>query len=198
MTLKTVLNLESKYKLTADEIQLIYMTFLAQEENGSHTEYLKQWLEQCDGQTKLKLLFESLKEKGIIKKNYNPEKFIPDDIEFNQNFLKSWIKQTGELGYELFKEYPSHMLINGKLYPLNNYAKRFINLDEFAFYYSTTIKHSVETHKKVMEMLKYGKEHDLIRFGILEWVASQKWNFIEELKNSGTENLVADSILLED
>jgi hypothetical protein len=42
MTLKTVLNLESKYKLTADEIQLIYMTFLAQEENGSHTEYLKQ------------------------------------------------------------------------------------------------------------------------------------------------------------
>jgi hypothetical protein len=49
-----------------------------------------------------------------------------------------------------------------------------------------------------MEMLKYGKEHDLIRFGILEWVASQKWNFIEELKNNGAENLIADSILLED
>jgi hypothetical protein len=37
-------------------------------------------LEQCDGQTKLKSLFESWKEKGIIKKNYNPEKFIPDEI----------------------------------------------------------------------------------------------------------------------
>ena len=60
------------------------------------------------------------------------------------------------------------MLINGKLYSLNNFAKRFVNLDEFAFYYSTSIKHSLETHKKVMEMLKYGKEHDLIRFGILE------------------------------
>jgi hypothetical protein len=46
-------------------------------------------LEQCGGQAKLKSLFESLKEKGIIKKNYNPEKFIPDEIEFNQNFLKS-------------------------------------------------------------------------------------------------------------
>jgi hypothetical protein len=46
-------------------------------------------LEQCDGQTKLRSLFESLKEKGIIKKNYNPEKFIPDEIEFNQSFLKN-------------------------------------------------------------------------------------------------------------
>ena len=198
MTLKTILNLESKYKLTADEIQLIYMTFLGQEENGGHTEYLKQWLEQCDGQVKLKPLFESLKEKGVIKKNYSPEKFIPDEIEFDPKFLKNWIKQTGELGHELYHEYPSHILIDGKRCCLKNFARRFANLDEFYFYYSTTIKHSIETHKKVMEMLKYGKEHNLIHFGIVEWVASQKWDYIEELKNSGADNLIADSILLED
>ena len=27
--------------------------------------------------------------KGIIKKNYNPESYIPNEIEFNKTFLKS-------------------------------------------------------------------------------------------------------------
>jgi hypothetical protein len=46
-------------------------------------------------------LFESLKEKGIIKKNYNPSSYDPDEIEFNQHFIKQYFKLTGVLGQEL-------------------------------------------------------------------------------------------------
>ena len=50
-------------------------------------------------------MFESLKEKSIIKKNYNPESYIPNEIEFNKNFLKKYYKQSGVLGKELFDSY---------------------------------------------------------------------------------------------
>nr|DAE19948.1 MAG TPA: hypothetical protein [CrAss-like virus sp. ctYsL76] len=34
MELDTILNIMAKYRLTADEILLVYLTFLAQTENG--------------------------------------------------------------------------------------------------------------------------------------------------------------------
>lgn len=86
MGIDTILNLLITYNLTADELLLVYLTFLAQDEEN-HPEYFSKWF-QNGGKEKLKELFESLKEKGIIHKNYNPQSYIPNDIEFNKNFLK--------------------------------------------------------------------------------------------------------------
>jgi len=87
MELNTILNLMCNYNLSADELLLIYLTFLARDEEN-HTEYFAKWFSN-GGKDKLKTLFESLKEKGIIHKNYNPETYIPNEIEFNKTFLKS-------------------------------------------------------------------------------------------------------------
>ena len=155
------------YNLTADELLLVYLTFLAQEEEG-HPEFFAKWFSN-GGQSRLKSLFESLKEKGIIHKDYNPKSYNPDDIEFNKNFLKGWIKGSGKLGKELFEEYPAFIPINGKLASLRNISKKFMSLDDFFFHYSSTIKHNPETHKEIMEILKWAKEHNHINFGILIW-----------------------------
>lgn len=88
MELNTILNLMASYKLTESELMLVYLTFLAQDEQEGHTEYFVKWLSN-GGQERLRSLFESLKEKGIIKKSYNPESYIPNEIEFNKTFLKS-------------------------------------------------------------------------------------------------------------
>ena len=88
MELNTILNLMINYGLTESELMLIYLTFLAQDEQGNHTEYFVKWLSN-GGQERLRPLFESLKEKGIIKKSYNPDSYIPNEIEFNKIFLKS-------------------------------------------------------------------------------------------------------------
>jgi len=103
------------YRLTADELLLVYLTFLAQEEEN-HPEYFVKWFSN-GGKSKLKDLFESLKEKGIIHKDYNPESYNPDDIEFNKNFLKGWLKLSGEMGKELFDAYPPFLTVMGKILP---------------------------------------------------------------------------------
>jgi hypothetical protein len=75
------------YSLTADELLLIYLIFLARDEEN-HPEYFTRWFSN-GGKSRLRDLFNSLKDKGIIHKNYNPATYNPDDIEFNKTFIKS-------------------------------------------------------------------------------------------------------------
>lgn len=192
MELNTIINIINKYNLSADELLLIYLTFISQSENGNAKIYFEHWYNGT-GKNKLLQLFNSLKEKGIIKKNYNPEKYDPDEIEFNKTFIKQYFKYTGELGKELYDNYPSFITINNKVYSLKNISKKFISLDEFYFYYSSTIGHNINKHNEIMDLLKWGKENDQIRYGILEFVASNKWNELLELKNDNKINNIASS-----
>ena len=92
------------------------MTLLARDEEG-HVEYISKWFSN-GGNDRLKDLFNSLKEKGIIHKSYNPEVYNPNDVEFNKNFIKGWYKQSGEMGQELFDEYPSFVEVKGEILPI--------------------------------------------------------------------------------
>jgi len=87
LEINTILNLLITYDITADELLVIYLTFLARDEEG-HPEYFSKWFSN-GGNTRLRSIFESLKEKGIILKDYNPDTYDPNDIQFNKNFLKS-------------------------------------------------------------------------------------------------------------
>lgn len=191
MELNTILNLLISYNLTFDEFYLIYLTFLARDEEN-HPEYFVKWFSN-GGKSRLKDLFNSLKEKGIIHKNYNPEVYNPNDIEFNKSFMKSWIKNSGELGQELFDAYPSFLNINGKYCSLKNIAKKYNSLDEFFFAYSSAIGHSIDEHKKVLNILNWAKDNDKIRVGICEFIISRKWKELQELKDSNLEGEIADT-----
>lgn len=195
MELNTILNICIAYNLTFDEFFLIYMTFLARDEE-EHEEYLNKWFSN-GGKERLRELFNSLKAKGIIHKTYNAESYIPNEIEFNKNFIKGWLKQSGEMGQELFNEYPSYVEIKGRLYSLKNISKKFYSLDEFYFYYSASIGHNPEKHKEVMEILRWAKEKNLINFGILEFCASQKWTQLKEMRDNGLDNKVVESIYID-
>lgn len=194
MEINTILNLLITYKLTADELLLIYLTFLAQDEEG-HPEYFAKWFNN-GGNSQLRNLFESLKQKSVIKKDYNPESYNPNEIEFNKNFLKSWLKNSGEMGQELFDAYPPFMSSGGKLYALKNIAKKFNTLDEFFFAYSSTIKHNPDKHKEVMELLEWGKEHNQINYGICEFIISAKWTELAYLREHPQEGEIGDTFSL--
>ena len=196
MEINTILNLLITYDITAEELLLIYLTFLARDEEG-HPEYFSKWFSN-GGNKRLRELFESLKEKGIILKDYNPDTYDPNDIRFNKNFLKSWLKNSGEMGQELFDAYPPFLESPGKWYPLKNIAKKYNTLDEFFFAYSSAIKHNPEKHKEVMELLEWGKKNKQITCGITEFIISHKWDELKYLRDNGIENMVATEILTDD
>lgn len=193
MDLDTILNIMAKHGLTADELLLVYLTFIAQTENGDierNTVYFKKWYDN-GGQERLRSLFDSLKEKNVIKKNYNPSTYNPDEIEFNQNFIKSYFKLTGELGKELWSAYPDNLYISGKVVSLKNISKKFLTLPEFYFWYSSSIGHSIDTHKHILDILSWAKEQDLIHVPIIEFVASQKYLEFERMKANGVQGKVS-------
>lgn len=196
MEINTILNLLITYDLTADELLVVYLTFLARDEEG-HPEYFAKWFNN-GGAKQLREIFESLKKKGLIKKDYSPTEYNPNEIDFNKNFLKSWLKNSGEMGQELFEAYPPFLSSNGKLLPLRNIAKKFNTLDEFFFAYSSAIKHNPEKHKEVMELLEWGKEHNQINYGITEFIISQKWSELKYIRDNGLESNVVSEILTDD
>ena len=171
------------YHITADELLLIYLTLIARDEEGGHIEYFNQWFNE-GGSERLRNLFESLKDKNIIHKNYNTTTWDPNLIEFNKNFIKSWTKNSLKMGEELFNEYPPFLFIQGKYAPLRDIAKKFSSLDEFFFFYSTQINHNPEKHKEVMEILQWSKDNGYINFGICSFVIGRQWEALKELKNN--------------
>ena len=84
----------AQYNLTADELLLVYLFFLAQREENDglgHGELFAHWYTN-GGAERLHDLFESLKNKNIINKDCKPNG--PSDVEFNKTFIKGFMKHS--------------------------------------------------------------------------------------------------------
>lgn len=81
------------------------------------------------------------------------------------------------------------MQSNGKLLPLRGISKQFQSLDQFFFHYSTTIGHSIEKHKQVIDILEWAKQNHKITGGILDFVNSRQWDNLKYLKEHGMEGI---------
>ena len=186
-----------KYQLFPEELLIVRLIFLAQED---HPEYLSKYFSQMPLKGAPRDTLSSLQEKGIINKSYKiPEKgavFNPRDVDFNKIFLKSYLQHSGDMGMELFMNYPSFVNIGGRQCSLKNISKLFKSMDDFCFAYGKAIKFNPEMHSRIMSALEFGKENNLIHYGISEFVISMKYLEIEELKLSDNLNGFQNSELL--
>lgn len=171
------------YHLTSEELLLVYLTFLARDEEG-HPEYFTDWYKNAGGHERLQELFNSLKEKKVILKSYNPSTYKPNDIEFNKNFLRSWLHNSSVLGKELFDTYPPFLNINGRMAPLKDISKRFASLDDFFSFYAKEIGYDPVKHREIMGLLTWAKENGHLNIGICGFVISHQWEALKELQNN--------------
>ena len=183
-----------KYKLTAEEIMLVELLFLASIEE-EHPEYLHRYLNLPIEKTNLRDILVSLQNKGVIVKSYKIPKvgssFDPESVEFNKLFLNNYRKFSGELGSEFFDEYPSIAIINGSEAPLKNFGKKFNSEEEFFFRYGKNIGWNINTHHEVLDIIKWAKENNcrLLNMNIADFVISKMWTSIKELRDGeGTMN----------
>lgn len=186
----------SKYGLTAEELLVVKLVFLAQE---NHAEHLKMFKEDCSNSGLLTIL-QNLQEKEVILKSYKlpavNSKFYPENVEFNKIFMKNYLQHSYDMGMELFLAYPSFVSIQGKQCSLKNLSKMFHSIDDFAYNYAKNIKFNLEKHKEVLEILEWAKENNLLHYGISEFITSLKWLELAELMESGDINGYSNSELL--
>jgi len=199
LSLKEEINIYINSRLTPTELFILRLLQLAIDGDSS---LLSSYLTGIsNGKELLRQVLESLKEKKVILSTFK----IPSEgevlnfknIQFNKNFMKMYIRESNEIGKELFDAYPPFININGKMCSIKNFTKAgLFTFEEFCLYYSKAIKNASITHEKVMEALEYGKENNLINFSILEFIASHKWIEIEYIRDSGNVNGYNNSELL--
>ena len=146
------------YKLNPTELFVIKVILLAQD--GEY-EYLQQFNEIFNGQ--LRLLLTNLQSKGIIIKAYKLPKegtsFIPEDVQFNQNFLKKYYRSAFEMGEELFYTYPQSCTVQGQIFNLRTVSKHFDSLEQAFQKYAKSIKNNPEIHQEIINNIKWGIEN---------------------------------------
>jgi hypothetical protein len=199
LSLKEEINIYINSGLTPTELFILRMLFLAVD---GESDMLMNYLSNVsNGKELFKQVLQSLQTKKVILATFK----IPQEgetlnfknIPFNKNFLKMYIRESNELGKELFDAYPPFININGKLCSIKNFTKAGLySFEEFCLYYSKSIKSAGVTHERVMEALEFGKENNLINYSILEFIASKKYEEIEFIRSSGNVNGFNNSELL--
>ena len=151
-----------------------------------------------NGKELFRQVLESLKEKKVILSSFKVpcegESLNFNNIPFNKNFIKMYIRESNLLGKELFDAYPPFININGKLVSIRNFTKAgLFSFEDFCLFYARAIKNSGVTHERILELLEYAKEHNLIHYSIIEFLASKKYEEIQYIKDSGNVNGYSNS-----
>lgn len=179
-----------KYKLTPTEL------FVIRAINAYKDEYSEQYLQRYLSIGKEYTgsfidILESLKNKGIILKNYTITpgmSFKPLEVPFNKNFLKCLWKSSFEMGQELREHYPRFRNINGVLTSILGVSKKFNSLEDAYRAYGKKIRWNPETHKHIIDLLDWEATTDngIINYSLATFIVDEKWQDLDALKNGDT------------
>lgn len=199
LSLKEEINIYINSGLTPSELFILRLLFLTID--GDNTLLFNYLSNVTNGKELFRKVLISLQEKKVILSTFKipkeGESLNFQNIPFNKNFIKMYIRESNEIGNEFFEAYPPFININGATVAIRNFAKAgFYTFEDFCLHYAKSIKNSGITHEKIMDTLEYAKENNLINYSILEFIASRKWLEIDFIRNSGNVNGYKNSELL--
>ena len=197
LNLEEEISILSKYRITPNELTFIKTLLILQDEENE--DLFKEYIESlyvCN--VKLREVLINLQKKEIILKSYKipseGESFDPYSIPFNKNFIKNLYKSSFELGKELFEIYPQMTVINGSLVTLRGVSKHFDSLEACYFRYGKAIGWNQERHEKVLDLIKWAKERDIIKQSLSSFVINNSWLDLEAIRNGDSGNYNFDTI----
>lgn len=199
LSLKEEINIYISSGLTPTELFILRLIFLTIDRDQKD---LMNYLSNIpNGKQLLRSVLVSLMEKKVINSTFKipqeGESLNFKNIPFNKSFIKMYIRESNEIGKEFFDAYPPFISINGKLCSIKNFTKAgLFSFDDFCIFYAKQLKNATATHERVMEALLFAKEHNLINYTIIEFIASRKWDEIDYIRNSGNINGYNNSELL--
>lgn len=182
-----------KYKITSDELLFLTVLLLLQDGEDDYT-FISHYLSlPIDCRNGIRETLISLQNKEVITKAYKiPEKgqkFIPEDVTINKNFVKNFYRCSFDIGKELFEAYPMFGIINGEPVGIRSVSKKFDSLEDFYRYYGKTISWKPETHEHIIELVNWAKEKNLLVTTLANFVIDHKWEELEALRSGEIANI---------
>jgi hypothetical protein len=191
--LNTELILMNQYKLNPNELMCIKVVLLAQD--GEY-EYLQNFAQVCQ----LRLLLTTLQSKGIILKSYKLPKegssFVPEDVQFNQNFLKKYYRSAFEMGEELFYTYPQSCVVNNQIFNLRSVSHKFNSLEDAFAKYAKQIKNNPDVHKEILDNIRWGIENGYNFTTLDRFIVDRAYEALKAFKEGNTININLESTQL--
>jgi hypothetical protein len=181
-----------EYKINPNELMCIKVILLAQDEDY---EYLQSFAQICS----LRPLLTDLQSKGIILKSYKLPKegasFVPEDVQFNQNFLKKYYRSAFEMGEELFYTYPQSAVVQGTVYNLRSVSKHFDSLEQAFLKYAKSIKNNPEIHQQIIDDIKWGIENQYNGFTTLDrFIIDRGYEHLHSMRLGESSNVNLEAI----
>lgn len=181
-----------KYKINSDELLFITVILLIQE--GDDNPYINLYFSlppSC--RSGVRDLLISLQQKQVITKEYKipppGTEFIPEDVTFNKNFIKTFYKGSFWIGKELFEIYPISTVVNGVEYKLRRVSKKFDSLEDAYKAYGKAISWKPDVHKNIINLVEWGKQNNYQFTTLDSFIVDNDWLNIEAMK----DNSVLDS-----
>lgn len=197
LTLEEEISILDKYGLTPNELLVLRVLLLFQDDQEE--ELLQRLLVTLKRvEVPFRDVLVELQRKEIILKSYKipsaGEVFDPLAIPINKNFIKNLYKCSFELGKELFEIYPQMTLINGSMVTLRGVSKHFDSLETCYFKYGKAIGWNQEKHEKIISLIKWAKERDLIKQSLSSFVINNAWLDLEAIRNGDSGNYNFDTV----
>ena len=193
--LEAELILMRDYKIKPDELYAIKVILLAQD--GDY-DYLRDYIQILEGQ--FRLILTTLQSKGIILKSYKLPKegssFIPEDVQFNQNFLKKYYRSAFEMGEELFYTYPQSCVVNGQVFNLRSVSHKFDSLEDAFSKYAKQIKNNPELHQEIIDNIKWGIENGYNFTTLDRFIVDRAYEALKAFKEGNNINYNLESTQL--
>lgn len=128
-----------------------------------------------------------LEDRGyVINKNKENDTWA-DMYEVTDKFKEEIYGETHTMWDELIKTYPQFIFIEGKRVPAQS-----TDLDLLKTTYFQKIGRSVKQHKRIIELLIYASDHDMISMGIEKWIKGEQWKAIEYVINEKPKAVTRD------
>lgn len=161
-----------KNKLSQSQFLFLYL--LHRNKIDSINKY-KEAFPTLDGSMIGAFLRDELIDKGFIRK-LNDDK-MASSYQITERFTDLFLKDIHEATDELFKSYPGFVNINGNPVPLTNTDKY-----KLALIYGERIDYDVEEHKEIIKDVVFGHKNGFIRSNIENFVRSESWNKLREVR----------------
>ena len=104
----------------------------------------------------------------------------------NKNKVKQFYKCSFELGKDLWDIYPQFGLVNGNTVGLRAISDKDDSIEDFFKRYGKEIHWNPEEHQRIIDLVNWAKETNIINYTISKFVRNHKWEELEALKNGDT------------